>query len=89
MSFSDELKQTIRELKYRMQELDAKTVNDKIDVSDVTARIKEIYSLAEKLEVTTGCFPLFNIFFLLVRGGSGSNPTTSGDITTFYRYTRA
>jgi ppGpp synthetase/RelA/SpoT-type nucleotidyltranferase len=50
MSFNDELRQTIRELKYRMQELDAKTVNDKIDVSDVTARIKEIYGLAEKLE---------------------------------------
>ena len=50
MSFNEELRQTIRELKYRMQELDAKTVNDKIDVSDVTARIKEIYSLAEKLE---------------------------------------
>ena len=50
MSFNDELRHTIRELKYRMQELDAKTVNDKVDVDDVTARIKEMYSLAEKLE---------------------------------------
>jgi hypothetical protein len=50
MSFTDELRQTIRELKYRMQELDAKTVNEKIDVPDVTARIKEIYGLAEKLD---------------------------------------
>ena len=50
MSFNEELRQTIRELKYRMQELDAKTVNDKIDVPDVTARIKEIYRLTEKLE---------------------------------------
>lgn len=50
MSFNDELRKTIRELKYRMQELDAKTVSDKIDVADVTARIKEIYDLAEKLQ---------------------------------------
>ncbi len=50
MSFTDELRQTIRELKYRMQELDAKTVNEKIDVPDVTTRIKEIYGLAEKLD---------------------------------------
>jgi ppGpp synthetase/RelA/SpoT-type nucleotidyltranferase len=50
MSFNDELRQNIRELKYRMQELDAKTVSDKVDVPDVTARIKEIYELAEKLD---------------------------------------
>ena len=50
MSINEELRQTIRELKYRMQELDAKTVSDKIDVSEVTAKIDEIYSLAEKLK---------------------------------------
>ncbi len=50
MSFNDELRQIIRDLKYRTQELDAKTVNDKIDVPEVTAKINEIYSLAEKLQ---------------------------------------
>ncbi len=50
MSFTEEMKQTIRELKYRTQELDARTVSNKIDVPEVTAKINEIYSLAEKLE---------------------------------------
>jgi hypothetical protein len=50
MSFNDEMKQIIRDLKYRTQELDARTVSDKIDIPEVTAKIKEIYSLAEKLQ---------------------------------------
>jgi len=50
MSFTDEMKQIIRELKYRTQELDARTVSDKVDVPEVTAKISEIYSHAEKLE---------------------------------------
>ena len=50
MSFNDEMKQIIRDLKYRTQELDAKTVSEKVDVPEVTAKIKEIYDLAEKLK---------------------------------------
>jgi len=51
MSFNDELKQIIRDLKYRTQELDAKTANEKIDVLEVTAKISEIYGLAARASI--------------------------------------
>jgi hypothetical protein len=50
MSLNDETRKAIRDIKYRTQELDAKTSYDKIEDSELKARVEVIYGLAEKLK---------------------------------------